>query len=518
MPVSPARAAAFDILLRVEQHSAYADELLHSRILDPLSSADRALATELVMGVLRWRSRLDAALAPLSRQPLVKLDPEVRLAVRLAAYQLGFLDRIPAHAAVDESVELTKRAGKRFAAPFVNAVLRRLTKNAEALRPAALPPGSAREIAQQFAHPAWMVERWANHFGLEPTTQICQYNQKQPQAVLRVADPADEAELLSAGIELAPGALVSSARRVVGGDVTRTPAFAGHRVHFQDEASQLVTLLLGGGSRILDCCAAPGGKSAALAERYPEALIFAVDLHPHRARLLRQRVRAANVRVAAADATHLPFAGGFDAALADVPCSGTGTLARNPEIKWRLRPEDLRDLQHRQVAILSAALDQTAAGGRVVYSTCSLEPEEDEQVVEEVMATQGDARLVDCREELMRLRDAKLLVWDDLDSLLRGPYLRTLPGVHPCDGFFAAILERIFQRCDPRSVTPKRAVILSEGGLPHALTSAGNPIERILALLASESQPERSAMLNALGFVSGHGFSRAERSAEILGL
>jgi 16S rRNA (cytosine967-C5)-methyltransferase len=442
MPVSPARAAAFDILLRAEQQSAYADELLHSHILDPLSLLDRALATELVMGVLRWRSRLDLALAPLSRQPLARLDPEVLLALRLAAYQLGFLDRIPAHAAVDESVELSKRAGKRFAAPFVNAVLRRLAKQAHVLRPLANPPTNASELAEQYAHPPWLAERWLHGFGLETAVRICQHDQQPPQATLRIADPALDSELASAGIELEPGLMVSTARRVIQGDVPQTPAFAQGRVYFQDEASQLVALLVGNGRRILDCCAAPGGKSAVLAERHPEALVFAVDLHPHRARLLRRQVRAPNVRIAAADATRLPFAAGFDAVLADVPCSGTGTLARNPEIKWRLRPEDLGDLHARQVAILGAALDQTAGGGCVVYSTCSLEPEEDEQVVEEVLAKRSDARLMDCREQLMHLQAAGLLVWSDLDSLLRGPYLRTLPGVHPCDGFFAAILER----------------------------------------------------------------------------
>lgn len=442
MPVSPARTAAFDILLRAEQQSAYADELLHSQILDPLSPLDRGLATELVMGVLRWRSRLDLVLAPLSRRPLAKLDPEVLLALRMAAYQLGFLDRIPAHAAVDESVELTKGAGKRFAAPFVNALLRRMVKQADVLRPPANPPTSAAELAEQYAHPPWLVERWAQGFGLETAVRICRYDQQPPQATLRIADPALDSELTAAGIELEPGLLVSTARRVVQGDVTQTAAFAQGRVHFQDEASQLVALLVGNGRRILDCCAAPGGKSAALAEQHPEALVFAVDLHPHRARLLRRQVRAPNVRIAAADATRLPFTVVFDAVLADVPCSGTGTLARNPEIKWRLRPEDLGDLHARQVAILGAALQQTAAGGCVVYSTCSLEPEEDEQVVEEVLARRSDARLMDCREPLMRLQAARLLAWTDIESILRGPYLRTLPGVHPCDGFFAAILER----------------------------------------------------------------------------
>ena len=211
-----------------------------------------------------------------------------------------------------------------------------------------------------------------------------------------------EAELRGEGIELAPGALLTSARIVTGGDVTQTQAYREGRVFIQDEASQLVAALVGKGSRLLDCCAAPGSKTAAIASRNPQAEIVAVELHPHRAELLKRRVRAANVQVVTADALQLTLQGSFDRVLADVPCSGTGTLARNPEIKWRLKPQDLADLHAKQVAILRAALQQLAPGGRAVYSTCSLEPEENQAVVEEVL--QGDSRfaLLDCRAELER--------------------------------------------------------------------------------------------------------------------
>ncbi len=210
----------------------------------------------------------------------------------------------------------------------------------------------------------------------------------------------------------------------------------------QDEGSQLVALLVGTGTRLLDCCAAPGGKTALLAARNPDAEIIAAEIHPHRADLLRKRVRAANVKVIEADATQLPVEGQFDRVLVDVPCSGTGTLARNPEIKWRLKPEDLDDLHKKQVAILRAALQHLAPAGRLVYSTCSLEQEEDEAVVEEVLTDLPGFRLLDVRDELERLRASGELDWEDLDSLISGKYLRTIPGIHPCDGFFAAILRR----------------------------------------------------------------------------
>ncbi|MCI0355680.1 MAG: 16S rRNA (cytosine(967)-C(5))-methyltransferase RsmB [Acidobacteria bacterium] len=438
---SAARAAAFDVLLRVERQDAFASELLHSSRLDALSPADRALATELTLGVLRWRSHLDHVMARASSQPLARLDAEVLIALRLGVYQLAFLDRVPERAAVHESVELVKRAGRSFSAPFVNAVLRKLSANPGTLHPPGTPASpDARALAAAFAHPLWLVERWVQEFGVENAKRICEYGQHVPAASVRVADAAVEGELREEGVVLAPGRIMASARRVAAGDVTRTRAFAEGRVHLQDEASQLVAALVGQGSRILDCCAAPGGKTGALAAGNPEAQVLAVELHPHRARTLRRLVRALNVRVIAADARALPITQEFDRVLADVPCSGTGTLARHPEIKWRLAAEDLEDLHRRQVAILRAALDRVARGGRLVYSTCSLEKEENQAVVEEALSS--GLRLVDCREELGRLQQDGALAWQDIDSLTRGGFLRTLPGVHPCEGFFAAMVER----------------------------------------------------------------------------
>jgi 16S rRNA (cytosine967-C5)-methyltransferase len=445
MPISPARAAAFDILLRVETRSAYAGELLHSALLEKLSPRDRGLATEIVMGVLRWRSRLDEAIAAASSRPLAKLDPEVLNALRIGAYQLTFLERIPQSAAINQSVELVKRARKTSAAPFANAVLRKVA-NTPALPTADQLDTTIEGIARQFAHPLWLVERWAKQFGVEAALKICQQDQSEPVPTLRFEDPAVESELAAEGIQFSAGGMLTSARMLLdcsAGELTRTAAFRDGRVVIQDEGSQLVALLVGHGTRVLDCCAAPGGKTAMLAARNPTAEIIAAELHPHRAELLRKRVRAANVKVIQADATQLAVEGRFDRILADVPCSGTGTLARNPEIKWRLKPEDLAELHSKQVAILSASLQHLAPGGRAVYSTCSLEPEEDEAVVEEVLAQHsGDLRVLDIRDELRLLHDSGELAWQDLDSLVSGPYLRTIPGVHPCDGFFAAILRR----------------------------------------------------------------------------
>jgi 16S rRNA (cytosine967-C5)-methyltransferase len=449
MPVSSARAAAFDILLRVERETSYASDLLHSSTYERLSTSDHALATELVMGVLRWRSRLDDDIATASSQPLAKLDLEILIALRMALYQFRWLERVPQRAALHESVELVKRARKRSAAPFVNAVLRKLSAAPQI--PKEADASSPEVLARSMAHPLWLVERWARGYGLAAASQICQHNQSIPATALRLRRPAAEQNLAEDGITLIPGALLSSARRVESGDITKAEAFRNGQVVIQDEASQLVAALVGYGlsterSHILDCCAAPGGKTLAIADHNPESAITAAELHPHRARLLQKLLRAhpaqsAQIQIVTADARHLPVAERFDRVLADVPCSGTGTLARNPEIKWRLTANDLTELQQRQLAIVHSAMAQVAPGGRLIYSTCSLEKEENESVIGQALADNHSFRVLDCRTVLDRLKETAELTWPDPASLTRGPYLRTIPGAHPCDGFFAAILE-----------------------------------------------------------------------------
>ncbi len=445
MSISPARAAAYDILLRVEQQDSYASELLHSTRCAELTTSDHGLATELVMGALRWRSLIDSFIRSASSQRLEKIDPEVMTALRLGIYQLGWLDRIPARAAIHESVELVKRARKRSAVPFANAVLRKVAESLtpdrgfiDSIRSAA----SIAAIASASAHPEWLVQSWVTEFGLDVARNVCIYDQSIPITALRLRTPSSEEELERAGIDLGPGALLANARRVLSGDITKTKAFMEGRVAIQDEASQLVAALVGQAARILDCCAAPGGKTWAIADRNPEATIVAAELHQRRAELLRRRVVAKNVQVVTADVRELPVREPFDCVLVDVPCSGTGTLARNPEIKWRLKPADLADFYSRQVAILNAAMRHVKPQGRLVYSTCSLENEEDESVVQEVLRANECFRLRDSRAELAHLLNDGVLTAKVPDSLVQGSYLRTIPGIHPCDGFFVAIFER----------------------------------------------------------------------------
>jgi 16S rRNA (cytosine967-C5)-methyltransferase len=440
MPASAARIAAFDILLAVEQRDAFASELLHSESYAKLSPADHRLATEIVMGVLRWQSFLDEEIATHISQPFAKLDIEVLTTLRIGIYQLQFLERVPARAAIYESVELIKRARKRSAVPFVNAVLRKIQKLVKT------DPGaeakSVSELSQTYAHPAWLAERWVERFGFEAAQAICKYDQRIPETAIRIAVGFSDQTLQEEGIKTVPGRLLASARRVKSGDVTKATSFINGDIAIQDEGSQLVALLAGRGKYILDCCAAPGGKTRVLAERNPESKILAVELHAHRAALLRKLVPHRNVAVITADAASFSLHRQFDRILVDVPCSGTGTLARNPEIKWRLMPADLQDLASRQSAILRSAVKHLASGGKLIYSTCSLEKDENPSVVEGVLSLEPGVRLVPCEEELEKLKQEGELIWPQISSLVQGPYLQTIPDVHPCDGFFAAILMR----------------------------------------------------------------------------
>ena len=473
--VSPARNAAFRILLAVERGEAHSDDLLRAKSVDALASADRNLATTLVLGVLRWQIALDQRIKKNLAKPNAKLDPEVRIALRLGAFQLFHLDRIPAHAALDESVELVKRAGHRFAAGMVNAVLRKLAASTQKA-PEWKEHQDEHEVSEHDfsraekgqeesgalapetdAYPAWLLDRWTRHYGSDAACSICRHGQQQPALSIRLSDPAAEVELHAQGIELAPGALLASARAVLSGDVTATAAFRAGRTRIQDEGSQLIAEiaacaganLLQKTKSIIDACAAPGGKTLILAERHPEARILACEASPQRLAQLKERLTFLGERIECrlADATALKEDGTFDLALADVPCSGTGTLGRNPEIRHRLQAADLPRQAERQQAILRAALRGVRPGGRVVYSTCSLEPEENEQVVAAVLAAGPAARQLSIQGLLEKMRQAGTLTAEGAAQLTHcltaEGALRLLPGALGTDGFFAAVLERV---------------------------------------------------------------------------
>lgn len=424
--VSPARRAAFRVLLELEKGTVHSDELLHAggrgAALDGLSEVDRNLTTALVMGVLRWQIALDRRLRALFARPESEVAAEVMVALRMGAFQLLHLDRIPVHAALSESVALVRAAGQEFATGMVNAVLRKI-----AIGPKAEPAKiyeTAAAMGERLGHPGWMAERWAKTYGRAAAGRVCEADQSEPGTT---------------------GLLT-----------------ADERLPVMDEGSRLVAEIAAVGApevsgrrlRVWDCCAAPGGKTAVLAVRLAERLldieILATDVSGRRLREMEERLGAlavsaglgGTVRCLVADATALPSAeGSFDLVLCDVPCSGTGTLGRNPEIRLRLAESELGRQAARQREILRAAMERVAEEGRLVYSTCSLEPEECEAVVAAVLAGAVGWRRVPVEGLLEELRASGMLVGVMEDAVREGA-LRTLPGVQAMDGFYAVVLER----------------------------------------------------------------------------
>jgi 16S rRNA (cytosine967-C5)-methyltransferase len=348
--ISPARQVAFDVLRKVQQ-GGYASDLLLQRSAN-LESRDAGLASEIVFGCLRYQAQLDYLIA--RRVPRAP-ESEVRIALRMGIYQLRYLDRIPPHAAVGESVELIKRAHKASGAGLVNAILRKTDREPV--------PWPDRERA--LSTPGWLLEKWDSQFGREATNQI------------------------AAAFLQPPETYVASTGRI------------------QDIGAQSIVPLLDlrPGQTFLDVCAAPGNKTAQAIELGARAI--ACDIHWHRLK----QMRDLNCHLVVLDGTKpLPFRAKFDRILIDAPCSGTGTLGRNPEIKWRLKPSDLIDLHTKQVALVRQAMEHLCPGGRLVYSTCSLEKEENELVIEEIPG--------------------------DWQTTMR------LPGLNAGDGFFAAVMSR----------------------------------------------------------------------------
>jgi 16S rRNA (cytosine967-C5)-methyltransferase len=461
--ISPARTIAFDVLLRVETESAYASDLLHAELepsahrtrLPRVKSADAALATELTLGVLRQRRLLDFLLERDLKKSISKLDLPVLVALRLGLYQLRFLERIPARAAVNESVELVRRARKSSAASLVNAVLRRYADNSAGVAADLLAPSVdiAKRLAILHSHPTWLVERWLARFGEAQTLALLEANNRAPRLAFAVHHLAhrDEIvrELRKSSLHIEPGELLNSAFLARGGTISGTDAFRRGAISIQDEASQTIALLLSvrAGDRVLDLCAAPGGKTAPLARvAGDKGLAVAADLHHHRLRAMRaqlERLRLPRVRLLQLDATcQLPFDVKFDRILVDAPCSGTGTLARHPEIRWRLAPEMLDEFHRLQVAILTRGIEALVPGGRLVYSTCSLEPEENEAVVAVVLAEAANIRQLIASEAASVLRPHLVPQIDSASLFDSSGHFRTVPGAQNTDGFFAAILER----------------------------------------------------------------------------
>jgi 16S rRNA (cytosine967-C5)-methyltransferase len=401
MSVSPARRVAYEVLLRVFEQDAYADRVFRTAA-EGLDERERAFAQRLAYGAVQRMRTLDHAIDTLGKRPVRKLDPPVRAALRLGAYQVGYTDT-PPHAAANESVELVRRAKLERAVPFTNAVMRRLTEGMRGLLDA-LPDGPLKE-----SYPDWIFETWVRDLGYEDALGLMRAGNEPLETTIRLVrgDPPSGAEATD----------VPGAYRVERVDDL---AVADGRVWPQSRASQLVGLVVGSrdGEHVLDVCSAPGGKTTQL-----HGDVTAVELDPNRASELRanlQLLGAANVTVVEADGTKLPAElQGFDRALVDAPCSGLGVMSQRPDLRWRAKP--LPDLQ---LALLRSAAERVRPGGTIVYSVCTVNSEENEAIVDasglEVLPLGGE--------------------WPQYTHPRRSEFLLTLPHVHGTSGFFIARL------------------------------------------------------------------------------
>jgi 16S rRNA (cytosine967-C5)-methyltransferase len=440
-----ARTKALEVLTRWEKRGSPMDPLFDAMVMqDPLlTDLDKAFVREVVYGVLRWQGRLDWIISTYSRIKPHRMERAVITILRMGVYQILFMDRVPSRAAVDESVKLAKGIKKADAAPFVNGILRGIAEGRKGVSYPDLQTNPLDHIATLYSHPLWMVRQWVDQWGIEETIALCQADNQIPPFTVRVNTLRGSREevmdqLLDEKIGATPTPLSP-----VGLVITDPPPLDTWGLlqegwlQVQDEAAQLVSMLLAPqpGERVLDLCAAPGGKTTHLAQLMEDqGEIRAVDVSQAKLELLRENCRRlgiAIVKTVVQDAAvSLPFPpGSFDCVLVDVPCTGLGTLKQNPDGKWRVKASDIPRLQKLQQAILARAATMVKRGGVLVYSTCTLTPEENERVIEAFLSE---------RQEF-HLEDASPLLPSGCEGLIDSTgYLRTLPSRHGMDGFFAA--------------------------------------------------------------------------------
>ncbi len=445
--IAPARQAAYDVLRAVSTGRADLPSALARARTGLHDERDRALAGEIATGTLRWQGAFDVVIATFAARPAEKLDPEVLDVLRLTAFQLLHLDRIPASAAVNDAVDLARKAGKKSASGLVNAVLRRISRERARLPLPARPAGpgdreaSIAYLSSTLSHPAWLVARWLDRHGFDAAESWALFDNGPAALTLRVNTLRTSREALAAslaahGVVTEPTRFAPHGLVVLSGNPLLTPLATTGLFLVQDESSQLVALLTAAapGERVLDACASPGGKTTAMAAAMEDrGLLVATDVRGRRVDLLWRTVHAAGaacVRIVQADAADvLPFGRRFDCVLLDAPCSGLGTLRRDPDIRWRRTEASLPPLAAVQLAMLGRTAEVVEPGGRLIYATCSSEPEENEDVVSRFLAEQPDFTL------------AQAVLPGALHRFI-GPdgYFRTFPFRDQLEPFFAAML------------------------------------------------------------------------------
>ncbi|SDI67470.1 16S rRNA (cytosine(967)-C(5))-methyltransferase RsmB [Natribacillus halophilus] len=389
------RMNAAHILDRVFFEEAYSHLALNEALQDSsLSEVDNRFVTEVVYGTIKRLNTLDYVLEQTMKQPFRKTDRRVKTILRMSAYQLLYMDRIPERAAINEGVELAKRWGRGGLKGFVNGVLRTVAR--QGLPDFKRISDPVQRIALETSHPEWLVRKWVQAYGEDVCRAMCETNLKRAYTTLRVNRLQTDRDTLqrdlqAEGIETSAGNLSPDSLIVTEGQAMHSASFAKGAFSFQDESSMLVTQALDveAGLNVLDACAAPGGKTTYIAERmYDEGQVLANDIHPHKSMLIEQQVQRLgleSVTTRTEDATDLDDtfeAETFDRVLVDAPCSGLGVVRAKPDIKWQMNPEQIKELSALQLRILEAAAYVLKPGGTLVYSTCTLMPEENEEVVD----------------------------------------------------------------------------------------------------------------------------------------
>jgi 16S rRNA (cytosine967-C5)-methyltransferase len=400
--IAPARRAAVDALALIDAGDLDMGSAIARARAGLHDERDRALLLEIVTGTLRMQAAIDYQLAARVKRPLTKLDAAVLRVLRMSAFQLIYLSRLPASAIINDAVELTRRSGKSSAAGLTNAVLRSVSRDRATLSwPSRANVGEHLSIV--FSHPRWLVERWLQRYGEKATASWLAFNNEPAAMCLAVnrhltTREALTSELADLGVKTEPTARAANGLRVIEGRPLGTAAFTDGRFVVQDEASQLIGELASpsAGANVLDLCASPGGKTVTLsADVGPGGFVVAADVRPQRVRLLAStlaRCRVPNTTIVHVPAEGpLPFRGGaFDLVVIDAPCSGLGTIRRDPDIRWRRTPEDLTRFAAVQRELLARAADLVKTGGRLLYSTCSSEPEENEEVAASFLRDRDD--------------------------------------------------------------------------------------------------------------------------------
>ena len=437
--IAPARIAAYDTILAVAAGSADLPSALARARVRLRDERDRGLAGEIATGALRWQAAADHLVQQFSGRTVEKLDAEVLAILRISVFQLLHLDRVPASAVVDDAVQLARKAGKGSAAGFVNALLRRVSRERARLPLPASPPIELLSIT--LSHPRWLAERWLMRHGAEDAERWARFDNTPAALTLRVntlltTREALARDLAAAGVETEPTQFAAHALTVTAGNPLLTPLSRTGLFVVQDEASQLVGEFVraASGERILDACASPGGKTTQMAAAMRDGgTIVAADVRGRRLDLLSRAVArsgARSIRVVQADARGAPpYRASFDAVLLDAPCSGLGTIRRDPDVRWRRAEADLPLLAATQRTMLTQLAAVVRPGGRLVYSTCSSEPEENEEVVDTFLSAHPEFR----RERPSHV-PAELL---DADGALK-----TLPFRHGLEAFYASTLRK----------------------------------------------------------------------------